>query len=240
MANPDKSKKEEQISAIRIDGSPLHIPYLKALPVSGMKPDPADPVHQFPKSLWCFEPPRRSSAASVSWGNAVRVRHVASGRYLAVDTRAALRDTARETWFSAILVDDALVAPVGMDASPPSEQSLDPNFIEVNADQLLFRVTSTDATASQTIPDLDISVRLEFHGQDSFGQPLVLHLHNTEERKPVRHGNSTQSSVVARSFQLAFSTVPAAEDVLKIMKSIYFHYFETLVFFSHPPPPQKK
>jgi len=48
--------------------------------------DPTDPTNHSVKGLWVFEALARSRAHVVEWGTPVRIRHVASGRYLAVDT----------------------------------------------------------------------------------------------------------------------------------------------------------
>ena len=50
---------------------------------------------------------------------------------------------------------------------------------------MLFSVHSADATFNQdTVPDADVSVRIEHHYTDSTGQKRTLYLHNSELRKP--------------------------------------------------------
>jgi hypothetical protein len=64
--------------------------------------------HQYlSKGLWCFERISRRKAGPVLWDTAVRLRHVASGRYLAVDTDVPIRNNNdHERWFSTYMVDD--------------------------------------------------------------------------------------------------------------------------------------
>jgi hypothetical protein len=82
-SDPEKDRRNGDV---REDGDPCHVPFLKKLPDMGDTPDPTDPKHQVPKSVWCFEPLKRSTAQVVAWDSEIRVRHVPSGRYLAVDT----------------------------------------------------------------------------------------------------------------------------------------------------------
>jgi hypothetical protein len=76
---------DTQWSMTREGGDPPHIPFLKQLLDLGETPDPTDPKNQSTKSVWSFEYVKRSQCAPIGWGLSVRVRHVPSGRYLAVD-----------------------------------------------------------------------------------------------------------------------------------------------------------
>jgi hypothetical protein len=61
------------------------------------------------QAVWCFEPLRRVTAGPVAWDAPLRVRHAASGRYLAVNTSAAVKADEgglMERWFATALVDD--------------------------------------------------------------------------------------------------------------------------------------
>jgi dolichyl-phosphate-mannose--protein O-mannosyl transferase len=59
------------------------------------------------KGLWCFERLSRRKAGPVLWDTAVRLRHVASGRYLAVDThKPTTDDSGHKRWFPTYMVDD--------------------------------------------------------------------------------------------------------------------------------------
>ena len=61
-----------------------HIPYLKAMADTGEDPDPSNPLNQSSKGVWCFENTKRSSGSVVKWDHPVRIRHMPSGKYLAV------------------------------------------------------------------------------------------------------------------------------------------------------------
>ncbi len=74
------------IQETREMGLPLHIPYLKLLVDHGDGPQPYDPHNLLPKALWAFELPKRTTSGIVSWDTPLRIKHVTSGRYLAVDT----------------------------------------------------------------------------------------------------------------------------------------------------------
>lgn len=90
--DPDKGHRKREA---REDDDLSHVPYLKKLTNLLESPDPTDPEHQTPKSVWCFEPFNRTHAQLVGWDTKVRVRHVPSGRYLAVDTYNAVRTTSK-------------------------------------------------------------------------------------------------------------------------------------------------
>ena len=61
--------------------TPAHVPYLKA--VYG---DPNLTHNASFKSVWCIESLDSSTSTVVEWGKSYRLRHVASGKYLAVET----------------------------------------------------------------------------------------------------------------------------------------------------------
>jgi len=61
--------------------TPAHVPYLKVPPG-----DAASPQNASFKSVWCFESLEENESTTVAWRKPYRLRHVASGKYLAVDT----------------------------------------------------------------------------------------------------------------------------------------------------------
>lgn len=107
------SDNDEIVTALR--RLPPHVPYLRLLTSrhsrSSEEPDPTDPRNHVAKGLWAFERYRRSSASAVTWGEAVRIRHLPSGRYLAVDTSSPFYTApvsgAEVGWYRCYLVEDA-------------------------------------------------------------------------------------------------------------------------------------
>jgi hypothetical protein len=61
------------------------------------------------KQLWCVEPLGRLVKVAVGWAAEVRVRHVGSGKYLAVNTDAepARKTADGDAQFAPYLCDDA-------------------------------------------------------------------------------------------------------------------------------------
>jgi hypothetical protein len=77
--------------------------------------DPTNPANQSAKGLWVLEPAgRRSVTHPAAWDGTVRVRHVGSGMYLAVDhesgPEAPDEGAVNEVWYKCRLVDDAATA----------------------------------------------------------------------------------------------------------------------------------
>ena len=129
-ANPEKGRLVGSglPPATREGGLRMHLPYLKPLERGGngasaaaATAEPADPANQNGKQLWCVEPLSRSVATVAGWAMDVRLRHVGSGKYLAVNTDAppvALEKRKGETpikVFAPYLCDDAY--PPGYDFS---------------------------------------------------------------------------------------------------------------------------
>lgn len=198
---------------------PAHVPYLKKLPDHGEEPDPSDPHNHYPKSIWCFEPQRRQVSTTVVWEQSVRVRHVPSGRYLAVDTSAPCRQEAHETCFSAYLVDDeALEA----DTDPPVNMAGDKKgFKAIHSDAMLFVANPADAEMGKCIPDEDVNLRLCHVFNDGNGQ-IMLFLRSIDERKPekveLEKRDEHHHGHFAHSLRIVFSTVPSAQDIYKLMR----------------------
>ena len=75
--------------AVREGGLRMHLPYLKPLAAASegdASPEPTDPAAHSAKQLFVFEPLSRSISTGVGWRMDVRVRHLGSGKYLAVST----------------------------------------------------------------------------------------------------------------------------------------------------------
>jgi hypothetical protein len=74
----------------------------------------------------------------------VRVRHVASGKYLAVETSEPIKhlQTMNEDWFSAFLVDDAA-----------GEEDPTPGMVVAAPEQMTFYLSSADVTQDPLVPD---------------------------------------------------------------------------------------
>ena len=73
MSNPGRS---------RANGDFAHIPYLKPLQFDN---DYNSPRNHSSKGVWTFELASRAMGDVISWETPVRIRHVNSGCYLAVD-----------------------------------------------------------------------------------------------------------------------------------------------------------
>jgi hypothetical protein len=217
--DPEKSVRGEK----REHGLPVHTPYLKILADRGADPDPANPMNHLSKGVWCFEPAlTRTVKTVVSWDTPVRLRHVPSGRYLALNTSKPIATpnansfgAEGDEWFSTFLVDDALT---------PSTAAFTEVCQMVPPEQMVFRVFSADLASGEHVPNVDVSVRLEHHFVDSeTGLKRVVYLANANIRKPCKiEADGTKvgkSAVTINSYQMVFSTQRSAQDILKIMPS---------------------
>jgi len=204
---------------------------------TGSEPDPMNPANHSAKGLWCFEPLQRTRVTTLGWSAPCRVRHLPSGKYLAVDTASPLQVGADsgDAWYGTQLVDDAL--------TPETEPYSDLATLVAPA-RMVFHVSSAEKVTTDKLPRSDSSVRLEFHLPPlANGAPkTVLYLASTEARKPTvmddtvaaaastgdddddedphhhniggssrKHGgmlsDSKGSSVIISSFQLVFSSL---------------------------------
>jgi hypothetical protein len=161
----------------------------------------------------------------------VRVRHVPSGRYLAVDTASGPCNNPddfgsgpnAERWYRVCLVDDAALEEddyyhdgttnnndkkdaTAAARSPGGKTmlELDDGFKTVEPSRLEFHVASADVTDGDYIPDNDMNLRLEHHFLDpTDGSKQVIYLHNSEKRKP-------ETTVSVHSTAAATATAAAA------------------------------
>jgi hypothetical protein len=85
------SAHKEQTRFLRVGGLPAHVPYLKLLPHGA---DPSSKSHLNGKACWVFESMDRTECSPVRWYSMpLRLRHVASGKYLAVDTSSPTKQS---------------------------------------------------------------------------------------------------------------------------------------------------
>jgi hypothetical protein len=208
--NSQKGRSEKRPGDLQ-----AHIPYLRTILDNSDQADPTNPVNHSAKGLWSFEPLRRNHTVPTGWESAVRVRHVPSGLYLAVDIAKPNTVSANETWYNAILVDDALTEDTemlseGANLAPP--------------ENMIFHVHSADKTTAQFIPDSNVSIQLEHFFIDPLtGEKRKLYLHNTEKHKPktelATKNHSAKKFNFTSSFHLVFSTMASAQDIFKLMRT---------------------
>jgi hypothetical protein len=253
-------ENDEKLSAVRENGDPAHIPFLKKLSDLGENPDPTDPTHQIVKSVWCFETMKRSNSDVVSWDKQVRVRHVPSGRYLAVDTSEPIKvedGGQHECWYRTFLVDDSSREEDEINEEKLmnifDDQGRNLGFKTIEYKSMIFTVTAADVTNSNFVPDSNVSLRLEHPYKDpKTGLNSLLYLHNSEERKSMKlnklnnydddDDNNENSSkkkkgtIIVKSYKLVFSTVRSAQDIFKLMalsknETYSINYIKSLKIF---------
>jgi len=199
---------------------PSHCPYLKKLPQTGESPDPTDPAHHSAKGVWCFEPLHRDAAFTISWEMPYRLRHVPSGRYLCVDRNQPFSppessNIEGEQWYPTFLVDDETGSGDFDWANLINDDLVDRGFKTVPLSWMTFMVSSVDKQTSDTVPDADISLRLE-HSLDG-GQ--LLYLHNTDERKARRVDKLKDGAAAfTTTVGVVLSSVRSSQDVFKVMR----------------------
>ena len=200
-----------------------HIPYLARLKDThgGEDSDPSDPHQHLPKALWCFEPLNRRSCTTIEWEHGVRVRHVPSGRYLAVDTTSPLQQLhggTYETWFAARLVDDEALE------DDPTDMAETIGFDTISKESMIFYASPADSDMGKHISKEGVNMRLS-HIFDDGTSKITLYLHATNDRKPPLAGwqKDLHSSdehhhhhLIAHSLLLCFSTMRSAQDIYKL------------------------
>ena len=168
-----------------------HIPYLKRL-VSDGQPDPANPKNQSAKGVWVFETKERSKGDYIWWSSPVRIRHYASGKYLAVK-----HDSEDGSNFDCYLVDDSMR---DLEERDQSKWDLAPMA------EMLFYVAPSDNVDSNALPNTTWSLKVEHRFTSDFGDEVVLYITNTELKKPQQRvktpfqkGSAVNSKVKDRS-----------------------------------------
>ena len=210
----------------RGDGlAPAHVPYLKH--VAG---DASNPAHFTAKAAWRFEAVDNAGSGPVAFRTPYRLRHVASDKYLAVDSAAPtdLQDNGgggggsgggdraedRRDLYTAALVDGVdLAAGEGELGSPAS---------------LLFYLVPTDSSSTDALGSGVTTVRLE-HRSPAAG---ALYFLSAREPKPLlpplsasNDAGATATPVPPRrkgpldrpGGRLLFSSEPSSIDVLKVL-----------------------
>jgi hypothetical protein len=254
--DPDKNeKKNNSKRAFRIGDAestdalmqlPAHLPYFRPLAkaqaklayVSDEALDPTDPRNISSKSVWVFESLTRLSSSVVRRDTAVRIRHVPSGRYLAVDTSSEhYQKSESESWYRTFLVDDAFDFE---SLSDPLEYMTDeeregefPLGKLADAASLVFYITDCD---SVDLPlSYNNSIRIEHRRRrrvnnlnevdfddeaEEIYVNLKLYLHATGVAKPVleaQAGEVEDNSATVPSLMLVFSTLFSSRDSFKLM-----------------------
>ena len=200
-----------------LDELPAHMPYLRPIyRGENAAVDPTDPRNFSAKAVWVFENVSRLTSTVVANEEPVRIRHVPSGRYLAVDTESEPmhQPTASEAWYRAYLVDDACSTDSLMDHPAGSM---------ADNESLIFFITG-DNGKDPRLPMADMTVYIEhrrtrkvvdeFDGR-SVDKELKLFWHATETVKPSLSCEVKNSS--APSSLSVFSTVRSAQDIYKLM-----------------------
>lgn len=200
-----------------LDELPAHIPYLRPIYRGESSAiDPTDPRNFSAKAVWVFENVSRLTSTVVTADDPVRIRHVPSGRYLAVDTESEPmhEPSASEAWYPAYLVDDACSADSLMDYPAGSM---------ADNESLIFFITG-DNGKDPRLPMSDVTVYIEhrrtrkvvdeFDGS-SVDKELKLFWHATDTVQPSLTGEVKNRDVP--SLLSVFSTVRSAQDSYKLM-----------------------
>ena len=182
---------------------PNHIPYFRELPDSSTSTtlrDEADPANHCPKQLWAFEPLTRSTCVCVRWDSPFRIRHVPSGRYLAIDLSreisAEISSATTGKWFTACLVDDEKYYE---DDAAADEIG----FKEADATSMIFQASATDVNMGEFVPALDIvNIRI-CHVTETGSAKEVYFMHNTHIAKKVSEEKGANLALPARPWASA-------------------------------------
>ena len=140
----DQLETTSALEPARNRGALGHIPYVRSEALL----DPSQSESFGAKSTWAFEScaniyKSRHEGCALEWEKPVRLRHVASGKYLSCQTSSNGRDAAIATdgdvlWYDAALVDDVI-----NDAPPGAFGS---------AESMLFIVTAESDSSSGFLP----------------------------------------------------------------------------------------
>lgn len=235
----DQCPKRVPLSGTQLE-LPPHLPYLRLLDDTGEEPDPTDPRNHTSKSIWTFEPVSRRRSSTVRWNTPVRIRHVPSGRYLAVDTKRPLKTVSpTETWYMIYLADDSTTGEES-DSEDEDEAEADDAASEVRStgsfraehgrsgsfyarrrlarrfaepEDMVFWVDA-DGMSGSKMPSGDSTVRIEHwrEGRGADGGRLHLFLHNADIPKPPkRNDTDEETEVIESSLLLCFSDQRSAE-----------------------------
>ncbi|GMI08106.1 hypothetical protein TrVE_jg11753 [Triparma verrucosa] len=165
-------------------GSQKRLPFFSPL----IHPTPANPLNLSAKSMFIFEYKSRLTSGFVRWADPVRLRHVATGMYLAVQ-KTPIHVFSRTTLYCTTLVDHN----------------------ETDLDLSLFYLVPTDKQ-DEFVPESQVSLRIEHHLSDS----VVLHATNAVNRVTESLGFTTSDSSEG-GFHLMFSSSRNEHDALVMM-----------------------
>jgi hypothetical protein len=227
QASCDQNKSVKQATANRPGDLPKHIPYLKGLNIVGNgEANPSNPRHHNAKGVWQLEPLTRTTRKTVPWKSPVRIRHVPSGCYLAINTSEPLGGSLQTEVdsYATYLVEDCM-----------------DEFESVFADQsysathanMIFYISPGDVLFGTHVPNADIFIRIEHHmkssrkrtdnnnnddddnnnNNDDDNDVEVLYLSNTMIKK--RMGSSLERS--SYHHHLAFTSALSVEDIFRII-----------------------
>ena len=138
------------------------------------------------------------------------VRHMASGKYLAVETSsgpfAQGPSGLSEDWFLAFLVDEVSQGSRirGTDESCSKNEGsefTDRGWEVAKSEAAMsFYITTADLTETACLPLTDVNLRIEHRYVDATsGEKRTIFLHNSEEPKPKPSDSSSSSSSSAAS-----------------------------------------
>ena len=201
-------------------GIAAHIPYLRRIENTV---DITNVRHMSAKGVWTIEFLSRMSGGSVLWDRPIRIRHVASSLYLAVDTSSkavrqhhAEEDVGgiREDWYDAVLVDGQYSSKHTVDTDPnmPGSRS-----------STIFYLQANEHTKSPAVERHQVTVRIVHRFKVPNGERVrACFLHDASERKPSFVDNGSDETrkdrVGIRSGRIVFSTKRHTEDVYTLLQ----------------------
>ena len=184
-------------------------PYLKPLQFDN---DYNSPRNHSSKGVWTFELASRAMGDVISWETPVRIRHVNSGCYLAVDmSRPVAENQLAESWYPVAMVDGSRM----MHAHDGETHQGYLGFEE----STVFYLLSNEATSRSALPASTVSVRVE-HRYKRPGNPFShesLYLHDTGTPKPLFSGSDDVTRMALhQSLRLCFSDERHTADVFLV------------------------
>ncbi|GMI18059.1 hypothetical protein TrLO_g4475 [Triparma laevis f. longispina] len=157
-----------------------------------MHPTPSNPLNLSAKSMFIFEYKSRLSSGFVRWADPVRIRHVATGRYLGVDPTpingTAMESDSKRLYCSTMVDHD-----------------------EGDLERTLFYIIPTDKQG-EFVPESQVSLRIEHHLSDN----VVLHA-TSKQNKAADSLGFTTSDGASDSHHLMFASKRNEHDALVMM-----------------------
>lgn len=211
-----------QSRAHREFGIAAHIPYLRRIENSV---DITNVRHISAKGVWTIEFESRLAGGSVEWASPIRIRHVASGKYLCVRTTSKAKrqhhvedndSRQREDWYDAVLVD-------GQVSSKPTGDA-DRTQAGWDHSGTVFYLQANEHTTSPHVEHNLATVRVVHRFKLPAGRRIrTCYLHDAGERKPAfvssgGNGDERKENVGVRSSRIVFSTKRHTEDVFTLLQ----------------------